>query len=153
MSSKFVRDEVKNFISTNLIAGEPNVVDLTAEFSELRELLDLNGITRNDQWIGLQFIGNEEEPITISATNTTGKYREVGAVYIHVVDVAAIGVGNKILNRSEIIRNAFRGRRISDKIKILSITPPNFEAGATLQFEAGWTSASVILSYEYDIDI
>lgn len=151
MSSKFVRDEVKSFINTNLPLEK--IVDLTAEGREIRDMLTDNGVSRNDPWIGLQFIGQDEEPITVPATNTSGKYREIGAVFIHVVDIAAIGAGNKILNRSEAIRSLFRGQRISDKIKIESVSPPNFEAGGTLQFEAGWTSASVIVSYEYDIDI
>lgn len=151
MSASYVRDQIKLFLD-NELPGE-KYMDLTAEGRELREALAANGIQRNDPWLGLQFIGNSEEPITIPARNDSGKYREIGAVYIHVVDIAKIGAGNSILARVETLRNLFRGRRIGDLIKVESVTPPNFEAGATLQFEGGWTSASVIVSYEYDIDI
>jgi hypothetical protein len=151
MSASYVRTQMKLFLDNNLPAE--TYVDLTAESRELRELLDAYSITRNTPWLGLQFIGNSEEPITIPARNDAGKYREIGAMYIHVVDIAKIGAGNDILTRVEAIRNLFRGRRIGDLIKVESVTPPNFEAGATLQFEGGWTSASVIVSYEYDIDI
>ena len=150
MSSLSVRTKLKDFIDTNLPTEK--VVDLTAEFREMREMLDGNSIGRNDPWIGLQFIGNEEIPVSLSATNSTGKYREIGVLYLHVVGVAKLNAGAGILTRCETIRNLFRGRNI-DGVRIEAVSPPNFEAGATLQFESGWTSASILIEYEYDIDL
>jgi hypothetical protein len=93
-----------------------------------------------------------ELPISLSATNNSGKYREIGAIYIHVVGVAAINAASGIRARADALRAGIRGQNI-DGIRIESITPANFNAGATLQFEGGWTGASVIASYETDIDL
>lgn len=150
MSRTFVRDKIKDFITTNF-PGE-KLCDMTAEFRDLEDFLEDNGVTRNDPWLGIQFIGNEEEPITIPATNQRGKYRELGVVFLHVVDVAKVGVGQDIQARVEALRDAFRGQNI-DGIKILSTPPGNFESGATLQFDSGWTSASLPIDYEHDLDL
>lgn len=151
MSSSYVRTELKNFITTN-IPSEINVVDLTGEYENLRNVLAKSGINHTNNWLGLQFIANEEEVITLAAGNDAGKYREFGALYLHIVSPAQIGVVDIILPRTETIRNAFRGQRIGD-ILIQSVTPPNFEAGATLQFEGGYQSASVIVTYERDLNL
>jgi len=150
MSASYVRDQIESFIAAN--APAENYIDLTAEFRELDEMLNDYSIGRNDPWLGVQFIGNGEEPITVPATNDSGKYRELGVVYFHIVGVAAIGAGTSILSRAETLRNLLRGRRIG-KIRVNSVAPPNFEAGATLQFEGGWTSASLLVDYEYDLDL
>ena len=150
MSASYVRTEFAQFIEDNL--PSETLCDMTAEFGELSEFLAQFGVGRNDPWLGVQYIGNDEEPITISATNDKGKYRESGIIYLHVVGVAALGAGNAILARCETIRNLLRGRRIGN-IKVERVSPPNFNAGATLQFEGGWTSASILIDYEYDIDL
>jgi hypothetical protein len=151
MSAIYVRDTIKQFIKDEL-PTEEFLVDFTAEYRELADILTENKITRKDKWLGIQFIGNNEEPITIAATNDTGRYREEGAAYIHIIDTASIGVGNRLLVRAEEIRNLFRGRRI-DKIRVDRVTPPNFDAANTLQFEGGWTSCSVLVFYEYDLEL
>lgn len=152
MSSSYVRDQVKAFITANLIAQEPNIIDLTGEFESIRDLVARYGLSHGDNWLGLQFIGSEELPISVSSTNTKGCYREIGAIYLHIVAQAKLGVANGILARSEIIRNTFRGQRIGD-IVIEGVTPPNFEDGATLEFDGGYTAASVILNYERDLNL
>ena len=151
MSSSYVRTELKNFITAS-IPSEDKVVDLTGEYDNLRKVLAKNSINHTDNWLGLQFIANDEEVVTLSAGNNAGKYREFGALYLHVVSPAQIGVADVILPRTEIIRNTFRGQRIGD-ILIQSVTPPNFESGATLQFEGGYQSASVIVTYERDLNL
>lgn len=151
MSSKYVREEILNFINTE-ITSEPNVVDLTAEFRTLEDLLEDVGVSGRDTWLGVQFIGSDEIPQALSATNNTGKYREVGAIYIHVVDVVKKNVHLDILERAEIVRNAFRGRRINDII-IDSVGPPNFSTGDSLNFENGYTSAAILLAYERDLNL
>lgn len=150
MSSVYVRDEIKGFLDTNF--PDETVVDLTADYQNINDLLKDNGIDKRTPWIGLQFVGDDETPITITSGNSTGKYRELGAVYIHIVSSTKPCVSDNILPRAENIRNAFRGQRINDVV-IQSMTPPNFGTGATLNFEGGWTSASVILSYERDLDL
>jgi hypothetical protein len=71
---------------------------------------------------------------------------------IHVVDIAKLGVGADILTRAEGIRNFLRGQRF-DRIIIETVTPVNFSRGATLDFEAGFTSGTFMASYFADIDL
>lgn len=153
MSSLVVRNSVKSFLATN--APTVKVSDLTGGFEDIADHLAHDGISfgAGDIWVGIQFIGNDESPVTINSTNSTGKYRESGAIYIHVVDIAKTGARDSILARAETLRNLFRGRRLVDAISILSVTPPSFEMGATLDFEAGYISASFIVEYEYDINL
>jgi hypothetical protein len=150
MSSSYVRTNIKNFL-TSVVPLE-KIIDLTAEFEELNDILERNNVGLDEGWIGIQFVGSDEEPISIDAANGQGHYRETGAVYLHIVDRAKIGVGDEILARAESIRNYLRGMRISD-IVIERVSPPNFEAGATLDFEGGYTSASVIVGYQRDINL
>lgn len=149
MSSTTVRTDIVTFLEAN---SAENFLDLSGHYEELRYFLEDNGLTEQDQWVGLQFIGNDEIPATVGAGNTQGKYREIGAIYLHVVDIAKLGVQNSILTRAEALRDLLRGRRIND-IVIESVSPPNFEIGATLQFEGGFTSASVILTYYFERDL
>lgn len=150
MSSKYVRDKVEEYISSAL--SSENLVDLTADFNTLDKILLENGVEGDDPWLGIQYIGSDEIPVALSSANNTGKYRETGAIYIHVVERVRLNVHVPILARAEVIRDAFRGRRIEDII-IESVTPPNFSTGTTLNFDGGYTSASVILTYERDLNL
>jgi len=150
MSSSYVRTQIKNFIVAN--APTESLVDLTGQYAELEDLLTDNSIPPNDPWLGVQFIGDDEIPITIGSNNVAGKYRETGAVYIHVVDIAKLGVSDTILARAEVLRDSFRGQRIGD-ILIDSVGTPNFEAGAALHFEDGFMSCSFLMSYQRDLDL
>lgn len=147
MSSIFVRDSIKNFIITELPSEA--LVDLTAEFDDLEDLITEAGISVDDPWLGIQFLSYEEIPIDILATNDTGKYRETGSAILHVVDVAKKGGHSAILIRAEAIRDKIRGRRIGP-ILIESVSPANFGVGVTLSFEGGYTSASINVQYRYD---
>jgi hypothetical protein len=151
VSSKFVRDSILQFLEDNTECE--NIIDLTAQFDELQDLMSQYGLTLNDSWIGVQFIGNEEIPISIQSQNQTGCYREIGAIYIHVVAVSQIGVHNHILTRAEAIRDLIRGRRINDSIIIEQVSPPNFGEGITLNFESGYTAAAITIFYRRDIDL
>ncbi len=150
MSSVYVRDTVKAFIATN--APSEKLVDLTARFEELKELLIEEGIADDSPWLAIDFVGDDEIPVGLSATNDQGLYRETGAIYIHVIDVARLGGAGGMLTRGETLRNLFRGRRIGD-ILIESVTPMNFNSGATLQFEGGFMSGSFIIGYERDLNL
>jgi hypothetical protein len=143
MSSSTVRTAIKDFIESELTSEV--LIDLTAEFELLNDLLDRYDAKGRD-WLGIQFISNPEEPIGLAADNQQGMYLEDGVIYLHVVDVAYLGVASSILARAETIRNKFRGQRIGDII-IEATSPPNFEAGATLQFEGGYTACSILISY------
>ena len=151
MSSKFVRDEILSFLATEL--PTESVIDLTAEFAELEDLLQAHGKSFGDPWLGVQFLGSQEVPVDIGATNTRGKYRELGAIYLHIVDVAKLGVHNAILNRAEAIRDKFRGRRIGQTILIEGVSPANFGEGITLSFNGGYTAAVIQLDYQRDLDL
>jgi len=150
MSSLYVRTQIKDYIGDN--APAETLIDLTSAFQEIKELVEDNGITSNDPWLGIEFVGDDEVPITIPATNDTGKYRESGVVFIHVVGTAKLGAGDALLQRGETLRNLFRGKRIGEII-VESVTPMNFNAGSTLQFEGGYMSGSFLISYQRDLEL
>jgi hypothetical protein len=151
MSSKFVRDGITAFIQAEL--SSENLVDLTADFDELQDVLTDNGLNVRDPWLGLQFVGSEEIPVDVGAINTRGKYREIGVIYLHVVDVAKLNVHNSIIARAEAVRNAFRGRRIADTILVEGVSPVNFGGGATLSFTGGYTAGLIQIDYRRDLDL
>ena len=150
MSSSYVRTQVLDFVSSFI--DPEKLLDLSGEFREIKELLSDEGISTLDPWTGIEFIPGDEIPITVGADNTSGKYRETGAVYFHIVGVAKLGGSGSILTRAETLRNALRGKRLGNVI-IESVSPPSFSDGATLQFEGGFTAASFLASYECDFDI
>jgi hypothetical protein len=150
MSSAAVRTAIFDFLDTN--APTESVVDLTSQFGEIKEFVADSGVQPDSPWLGVQFIGSDELPIGLAANNVIGKYRETGAVYIHCVEVARLGVGNTLLTRGEALRNLFRGQNISGVV-VESVTPLNFDGGATLQFEGGYMSASFLMSYYFDVDL
>lgn len=151
MSSKFVRDSIIDFMETEF--PEETIIDLTAQFEQLDDLLDHYDLTINDPWVGIQFIGNSEVPVSIQSQNQKGCYREIGAIYIHVVAVSSFGCHKDILNRSEAIRDKLRGRRINETVVIEEVNPANFGEGITLNFESGYTAAAITIYYRRDVDL
>lgn len=150
MSSVYVRTQIKNFITANV--PSETIIDLTAQYQEIAKLLNNASLSMKDPWLGIQFIGADETPVSVQATNTTGLYRETGAIYLHIVEATSPNLVDNILARSEALRDALRGQRIGDII-IESVDPPNFENGATLEFEGGYTSASVVVGYYRDLKL
>ena len=146
MSSSAVRSGIRSFLNSN---SNESVVDLTGEFEELRELLAESNVQPDAPWLGLEFIGSSEEPVSLSADNTKGLYREDGIVQLHICAVARIGVGSNLESRAETLRNLFRGRRIGG-IVVDSVSPINTGPGATLEFDAGYVSGTVSVTYHYD---
>lgn len=149
MSSVYVRTQIKQFLDDN---SAEDVIDMTSQFEDLRQLLAENSIQPDAPWLGVQFIGSDEIPVSLSATNDLGLYRETGAIQLHVVSEAKIGVGDSLLTRGETLRNLFRGRRIGD-IVVESVSPMNTESGATLEFEDGYMSGTCIVAYYRDINL
>ena len=88
----------------------------------------------------------------MDSTNTQGYYREVGVVFLHIVSLASLGVADSIIDRAETIRSAFRGKRLGE-IVILSVGVPNFQDGSTLQFDGGYSSATIDIDYRRDFAI
>lgn len=150
MSSFYVRDQIKTFVAANF--PSETALDLTSLYDELQDFLEENSVAPDSPWLGIQFIGYDEIPVTLVSGNTTGKYRETGGIYFHIVDVAKLGGAGSILTRGEALRDLMRGQRIG-RILIESVSPLNFDSGATLRFEGGFMSASFIASYEYDNDL
>lgn len=146
MSSLAVRTLTTQFLADN---SEESVVDLTGEFTELREMLAENNIQPDTSWLGLEFVGDGEEPVSLTADNTKGLYRETGLIQLHVCAVAMIGVGANLITRAEALRNLFRGRRI-EGIVVETVSPMNTGQGSTLEFEAGYVSGTVSIAYHYD---
>ncbi len=150
MSSAYVRTQIAAFIAEK--ASGEKTLDLTALYGEIKEVIDDADIDPDSPWLGIQYIGDDEVPVGLAANNETGLYRETGAILLHVVDVAGLGVGAKLLTRGEALRNLFRGRRIGDII-IESVSPMNFEDGATLLFEGGYMAGTFSISYQRDLSL
>lgn len=150
MSSSAVRTAILDFLDDE--SDETEIVDLTSQYEEIKELLTTLDIQPDVPWLGVQFIGYEEVPVSLSATNDQGLYRETGAIYLHIVDIAQVGGGSSLLTRGEALRNLFRGQRIGD-IVIESVSPMNFDRGATLAFEGGYMSGSFIMVYHRDLNL
>lgn len=146
MSSVAVRDLIRDFLEDN---SNETVIDLTAQFAELRELLTEYEVQPDAPWLGIEFIGDEEIPVSLSATNDQGLYRENGQIQLHVCAIAQLGVGTSLENRGEVLRNLFRGARIGG-IVVESVSPLNTGPGATLEFEAGYISGTISIAYHYD---
>ena len=147
MSSLSVRNLIRDFLEDNSVE---TVVDLTGEFENLKDMLLEHEVQPDAPWLGLEFIGDSELPVSLHATNELGLYREMGQIQLHVCAVARIGVGASIENRAEVLRNLFRGRRIGG-IVIESVSPVNTGPGATLGFEGGYVSGTVSVAYYYDM--
>lgn len=150
MSSLNVRNTLKTYLATAL--PTERLIDLTGKFDYIEDVILDAGLDREDPWLGIEFIGNSEEPITVPAENAKGKFREFGAFMFHVAAIPKLNVAADLLPRAEALRNNLRGRRIGD-IVIESVTPPNFGLGATIDFEGGYTSCTVMVSYYADLDI
>ena len=146
MSSLAVRTLVRSFLEDE---SNESVVDLTGHFEDLRTLLSESDVQPDSPWLGLEFIADPEEPVSLSADNQKGLYREFGIIQLHVCAVARIGVGANLETRGEALQNLFRGRRIGG-IVVDSVTPLNTGPGATLEFEAGYVSGTVSVAYHYD---
>ena len=147
MSSLNVRTAIKAFLAANL--PTESILDITAEFEDIQDFLNAAGVGLDNPWLGVQFASFGEEPVDILATNSKGKYRETGTIFLHIVDVAKKDVHNGILVRAEAIRDKLRGQRIGS-ILIESVSPANFGTGVTLSFEGGYVAAVVTADYEYD---
>jgi len=146
MSSSVVRAAIRNFLDAE---SSEDVVDMTGHFEDLRELLLQNNIDPDAPWLGLDFSTDGEEPVSLTADNGKGLYREYGLILLHVCAVAKIGVGASLEERGEILLNLFRGRRIG-AVVVERVSPINTGPGATLEFEAGYVSGTVTVQYYCD---
>lgn len=144
MSSKDTRTQIVDYLALN---SAETIVDISGEFRELTDVAIANSIGPDDNWIAIQFIGSDEEPISIEAKC----YREFGSIFFHVIAPIQINVINaNILDRAESLRSILRGKRIND-IVIESVAPLNTEAGTTLEFDNGFTSGTFFINYYRDI--
>lgn len=151
MSSTRVVTATMDYLTTNFVSAKK--VDMSGSFSQLEDLLTSASIGMTEDWLGLTFIGHDENPRTIPATGIKGKYRETGVIMIHIVSAAKLGIQASIRTRAEALRDAFRGRRIGNTYIVQSVTPANFARGATLDFDGGHVSATIMISYESDLDL
>ena len=75
MSGVYVREKIIEYLGDAVPTEK--LVDFTAEFEEVNDLLAFYGIGNSEPWLGVQFVGAEETPIDASATNepvpVTGK--------------------------------------------------------------------------------
>lgn len=150
MSSLAVRTAIKGLITSNL-SGE-TLVDISFEFQDFKKMLGDANVQPDAPWLGIEFLGESEIPVGLTANNVQGKYREFGSFRLHVCSVAKIGADATIMTRTEALRDLFRGQRIGDII-ITAVQPPNSGIGATLDFEGGYMSASFFVDYQMDKDL
>lgn len=149
MSSSYVRSQVKNFITNS--SGE-RLIDLTARFDDIREMIKKEGLTPSDPWLGITFLGDSELPVSLTAKNDQGLYREMGQIFLHVVAEARLGVGDSLVQRGEILRNLFRGSRIGDVV-IEEVGTLNTGSGAALEFESGYIAGTISIGYYRDLNL
>lgn len=157
MSTKAVRDKIRTFLGAELPSekyaemdgGYENLADfLSSQKNTVTD--DPTPIAVTDDWIGLQYLADQETAVSLNANNSTGRYRETGVISLHVVSKAKVGTWRGILTRCEAIQDLFRGRNISGVI-VKGIIPANFANGTTLDFAGGgYVSATVSVIYEYD---
>ncbi len=69
MSSSYVRTQIFSFLESN---SQETVVDLTAQFGEIKEFIEDNDVEPDSPWLGVQFVGDGEEPVGLAATNDQG---------------------------------------------------------------------------------
>jgi len=144
MSSKDLRDQIKTYLTANTAE---TVVDISGEFRNLIDVAQYNTITPDDNWLAIQFVGSDEEPISVEAKC----FREFGSIFIHIIAPIQIDVVNaNIIDRAETLRSLFRGKRIND-IVIESVSPLNTEGGTTLEFDNSFTSGTFFINYYRDI--
>jgi len=146
LSSSYVRTQMTDFVTNN--SSETEIIDLSIQYETITDIVS----SPDAIWLGMEFFGDTEVPITVPATNTQGKYRETGAVYFHVVEPNSSTAKDNILTRGEALRDLLRGQRIGS-ILIEEVSTLNYGSGATLQFEGGFVSASFLASYERDLDL
>lgn len=146
MSSSSVRTLVKAFLDEN---SDETVIDLTGHYEDLREMVAVEGLQPDAPWLGLEFIAGIKEPVSLVADHQQGLYREYGLIQLHVVAAARIGVGSSLVSRAESLLNLFNGRRIGGII-VESVSPMNTGPGATLEFEGGYVSGTVSVSFHFD---
>lgn len=150
MSSVHVRTLITDFLAAN--APDETVIDLSTQYTEMRDMIEAAGLNLDDPWLGLSFIGDDELPVSLAATNDKGLYREVGTILLHVCAEAKLGVQNSMLARGEALRNLFRGCRIGS-IVVEGVGPMNFGLGATLDFDGGYVSCTISISYHSDLNL
>lgn len=144
MSSKQLRTQIKDHITAN---SAETVIDLSGEYRTLIKVATGNSITPNDDWVAIQFIGSDEEPIDVQSKC----FREFGSIFIHVIaPIQPSVVDNNLIDRAEALRSIFRGTRIND-IVIESVSPLNTEGGTTLEFDNSFTSGTFFINYYRDI--
>jgi hypothetical protein len=147
MSSQAVRDIIVDFIQTSFPAEK--LVDLTAEYQDINDLIKAYNIGPKDPWLAVQFVGSEENPIDIAANNVQGKYRESGIINLHVVEIVKLGMKSTLIPRADAVRKALRGKRLGELV-VKRVGPPITGVGATLSFSGGYTAALVEINYDYD---
>lgn len=147
MSSKYVRDQVKSFITSKFPTEK--ILDLSAEYLEFSDLMVQEGVGPDDTFIAIQFIGDRNTPMSIASTNTSGVFREVGAIFIHIVEPVQKGVIDNIVSRGDAYIEAFTSQRIG-QVVMTDVNPLNTAQGSTLEFQGGYTSGSIYMSYYRD---
>ena len=146
MSKQAVRDTIFDFLADE---SNESVVDFTAQFGDVKDMISEAGVQPESPWLGVDFASDPAEPVSLTANNTQGLYREFGIIFLHVCTVGRIGAGNELLSRAEALINLFEGRRINDVV-INTVGSLQTGPGQTLEFEGGYVSGTITLGYQFD---
>lgn len=138
MSSKYVRDVIKDYLESNWT--DTVIIDTENIFSSPPPGLD--------PWMGLMFAGGVETRPCLGALDVTRK-RELGTIQF-IVFVAS-GTGTDVaLTYAERIRDLIRGKNLSG-VEMQTVDPPDTAIPAQAQSSSGnFYGYSVSCDYEYD---
>jgi len=145
MSSKYVRNQIKSHISS--LAPTETLVDFSAEFRFIEQLRQSYSLGPKDPFLGIQFLPSDEAPVSVVSNNNAGCYRENGVFLLHVVEAVSTNHRENILDRSETLLGLFRGATINGDIYIESVSYPNFDSSATVNFENGYQAAALVINF------
>lgn len=127
------------------------IIDLSGQYQAHEDFLAANSLSRTSTWVGLQFIGDTEEPNAVATITDQGFWVEYGMVYVHVCGPAqAVGSINTLIAKSHEYRKKLRSLRLG-KLTIEGTLPPMTDAGAALVFESGTLCSTVGASYRLEL--
>lgn len=153
MSSEYVRDEILTFLQTSFPGDK--IVDISGEVEIQQKWLIKQGISHKDPFIGVDYVGAIENTVSVTSSNATGKYRELGGVFIYFNRPYKTTSKAQVLSQATTYVNLLRGSRIGslDDILIDQISLPNFNSGGNLQLEDGYISVTIRVGYQRDNNI
>ncbi len=150
MSAPAVRTATLTYLRTKFPTKK--IVDLSGRFEMLQTYLKSQSIGLEEEWVGIQFEGDIDEPQALATSNERGFWVENGMIFVHCVSPASSTSPNSTVTTAHDFRKALRSYRLLPKCYIETVTPPNTESGTAFLFESGFMSATVAAFYRYEMN-